>query len=148
MEYLLPGFELLGAVERHLRPYLYHDASFYNFNPLLEASIEEVIYGQSFCHDGSAVEMAISYGVPSAPAHEIMGRFKEHLTQTFERVFGEAFDTYAYEFEVLRTGDIRLYANIPKPRPRPDNMLDLDEIRAGIDNGDYYPEHIRRLVGR
>ena len=55
--------------------------------------------------------------------------------------------THSYTYELSNIGDIRIIDFGVSWNPQPDENTLIAEIRKGVENGDWYPEHLRRLAG-
>lgn len=145
--YILNSGEILGYVTDKMHPYLGNVAFHCNNLPLLEVSMDYMFHGQTFCKDGTVENILLGYGLPSAVADDIANQVRSCLEYYIGRVMGPIDPTHSYTYELSNIGDIRIIDFGVSWNPQPDENTLIAEIRKGVENGDWYPEHLRRLAG-
>ena len=95
----------------------------------------------------TAIDMLCDMGATSYEAEEAMAYCYDIVQQMVVPVLKGRVDLSKFEVDVLTdfTGNIKVTT---RPSPQVDVVAKaLTDYNQGIDNGDYYPERIRRIMG-
>lgn len=115
---------------------------FYRYDPIMD------VPGWVTDHK-TADEILFDYGLPSDPTYQVYKFVKHGLENIVYGITGGLDENLDYEFKMSLFGDIRLYELKPHARPQPDPAQSfIKSVQEGLDRGDWYPEHVRRLAGR
>ena len=167
--YLFPMGEIVAMVQEELRQFLRVATDCCNHVAIIECAVNEVICeakglsvldGYCFYNgntpawmkypDPTTAEMILLYGIPSDVSYGLAERVKTSIETMFRMALGTLNKDYFYQYYSNEFGDIILDDGGPEPRYQFDTGVDnvVAQIREGIDNGDWYPEHLRRIAGR
>lgn len=169
---IIPGSEALGYLLMELRVYLGPAAEYCNLFEFIECLMNEIIcdskgldsqHAEPFMQtDGfqrtwikfskTPDEIIGDYGIPTDIVYGLYAKIKVEIERQIYQVFGGLDETMDYRFYLQASGDIVLEEHTP-PRQRQFNVspsppIDdfIESVRQGLENGDWYPENIRRLV--
>lgn len=146
---VLDGGGIIQRITEALKPWLGPAANYCNYIPIVESTLGYMLHGQVLYPASEVSNMIQSYGIPFEPAESIVNDIELFIEDTLLLAIGENMFDLNYAWDIRPNADI--YLTIIPPSFQNVNNSDnadwLDSIRKGIAAGDYYPEHLRRLVG-
>lgn len=99
----------------------------------------------------TADEILTAYNIPIDVVWPICARVKHFIEDLINYALGGIEYNRHYTFRLNLSGDIVLNEHEHTPvmtnSPSPEETM-IQSIQQGIDNGDWYPEQLRRLAGR
>jgi len=134
-----------NMIRNDLFPYLGLEAKHCNFYQLVEMMLENYFYGSLGTDLVSMSKRMESYGVPAEESEEIVLNTKNKLILMIQSVMGAFDDADVFEIEVHPNGDL-LVTRLSGYVGELTEEETISQIREGIENGDYYPEHLHRLA--
>lgn len=112
--------------------------------PIMRAIVENYLYGPPLMDRKDVLRMISDYGIPTDIAEDIMVEVQDEFIFNVRPTLGSNKGSTAFDFTLRNNGDLEIVVLDP-PEPSPEEQY-KNEIRQGLANGDYYPEHVRRLV--
>lgn len=151
--YVFSPAEILGEVQESLKQHLGSPVFNQQLYGLLDSALDILLHGQTWCPMGSPIQILQSWYINAEDASEISERLHYRLEIMVKRIVGDRlheWDDLRLNHQITQQGDVQLSwlmgtATDQTPPPSPNDFL--AKIRQGIENGDWYPENIRRLVG-
>lgn len=126
-------------------------ASVIDASSILGAIIDIVMYGQPIKQRYSPLEILTELFVPTDIAKETIDYLCDIVNRSLASGIGEINNNLSYDWDILPgRGDLVITVK-PKLRTYPRQTEDPDEslqlsIKTAMDNWDYIPEKIRRIV--
>lgn len=169
--YIFALDELVSYVEHELRPYLGVATHYCNHQALVASVLNDLLCelygfpsGVGYCFvsqvdghgeqtynyaDYGSEDILIDYSIPSEVRAELLGRLRQGILRMINAGMGQLDPQKEYQVLIDTDGDMQIQENIPAPPTDTRSAAERlrQEIREGIENGDWYPESIRRLVG-
>lgn len=165
--YIFPMGEVVACVETTLEPYLGVVARYCNHHALIEATLnlvflENLQSGHCFIESNAPgrepawasaaqtpYDILSDYGLPTDIVHEVVGDVRTALLRMISCSVGQLCESKEYRCRVNLYGDVEIIVTEPRARGplKSDEDLLIEQVREGLNNGDWYPEKIRRLVG-
>jgi hypothetical protein len=133
------------TIQHGLEPYLGPVVLYCNFQPIIHGMVESYLYGGPFTSLPELTAMIREYGIPTDVAEEVILSAKNPLTLMLYEAMGPLNSDSAYDFSISPLGDLTI-VEMTSPPPSQEERF-IQEVREGVERGDYYPDSIRRLAG-
>lgn len=124
-------------------------ASIVNVTDILASIIDVTLYGEVRADRLPPPLYLSELRVPSEVAEKVITHLYNVFALVFEENLGQLTEVINYTWKFHPCGDICVTAEISKPiTPKVDPLTVLKKnVQEAVDNGDYIPESVRRLVG-
>ena len=147
--YILSAANALENLAFSLRPKLGAQTEYCNLLPLIEVTLEMMFYGYVLCPEGTTVMMIQRYGFEESEARKIAEQIVDDLRLPISRSLPNGIEfNHSYNFTVNGMGDIELMDLGESGPPEAPLQKELEAIVKELDDGGWYPERMRRMVGR
>lgn len=147
--YVIAGSDAIENVAQALKPFIGEQADYCNYLPLVEVTLEMMFYGYVMCAEGTSKMMIQRWGATEEQAQVIADQLVYDLRIPITRILPNGIElNHSYNFTVTMMGDIELMDLGESGPPESPLKKELDVIVQDLDDGDWYPERTRRMVGR
>lgn len=149
-KYLLSANELIGELRLLTHGQAVFETDLYQ---MVETALELALFGNTYNRAGPPSRQLQHIGFAVDDAWEIQQILDTRIKSLLTRAFGNAalfFQRELMEVRINHAGVIELRTILGQrntPPPPPSDHDYLENIRARLEAGDWYPEKIRRLVG-
>lgn len=147
MKYAINGMEILDDFQMELYKYIGPAALYMNLDWILFRGVELMLYGTTFGDSKYLSRFMDEFKIPSDIKEELSMWFLSTLynrLNNFIKDFSPKFTSYT--FEITKLGDIIIEDLGPNIPAIDHEALYKESLKTSMDNGDYLPEYIRRLV--
>lgn len=154
-----------------LQQHMGHAAFYANLQNILYQIVENYLYGDVMSSLWPIVHQVRDYGVPEDVAEDAVWQTSNEIVKTLLLSMGALKVNQVYAFQLTPMGDVVIEDLGPKMdvvhhsfnrtddgelvvrtlrvqgTPAEQHAAFINEVRAGVERGDWYPENIRRLAG-
>lgn len=145
---MLPMGNLRRSLEIVMEQYVGPAADYLNLHSIIFELVENRLYGNVMAAASIIVSQLVDYGIPTEAATLLLDQIRDDLNLILNRCTRDGIDGYVWQFYFTARGDLALSC-LGKVKAREPSAEEIyfNDIREGLARGDYYPEHLRKLVG-
>lgn len=147
--YVIPGTPIIKQMEMRLQPYLGTKVKYINLANILYHLAENCFFGNVLSAKGPIIKDICGYSdkLPVSEAEDMIEEVIDYIKRYIWRMINEDADDWSWHFEMTPRCDIFIH-QLALCRPKKTAMQQLtEEVQEGVDNGDWYPESLRRHLG-
>jgi hypothetical protein len=147
--YVIPGTPVIKQLEMRLQPWLGNKAKYLNLAGMISHIAENCFYGNVFSAHAQIVRQICEYDatIPAAEAEDMVDEAIDSIKRYIWRLIQVNPDDWSWHFEMTGRSDI-VISQLALCRPEGTPMERLrQEVQNGVDQGDWYPESLRKHLG-
>ncbi|MND14814.1 hypothetical protein D3C81_957330 [compost metagenome] len=147
--FVIPGTPVIKQLEMRLQQWLGNKSKYLNLAGMVAHIAENCFYGNVMSASSQIVRQIMEYDerIPVSEAEDMVDEAVDSIKRYIWRMIQVNSDDWSWHFEMTKRSDIVIY-QLARCRPEGTPMDRLrQEVQAGVDNGDWYPESLRRHLG-
>lgn len=145
---VIPGAPVIKQLEGRLAEYIGIQAKYIDLSGFYFGLVENCFYGNVMSCYTSLVNQIRSYSdqIPADQAEDMLEEALDAIKRYIWNFIQVDIADWSWDFDLTPRGDVMIYQ---LARCRPESAADKlrQEIQNGVNNGDWYPEGLRRELG-